>query len=575
MPSARSPESHEPPAARRDGLGVEIERLRTIVEELRLENEHLLDNQPVLEESRDDHVDLFESSPVPSLVLDDSGAIRSANEEAATLLGRPLAALAGRRLSQLVAPADRDRLAAHLEQASRGAPSQRCEIHLRASGGEGRLVQLRSRRSFRRHGVLQTILLDLGDRQGADAQTAELVEAIQSAQRANEAKDKFIAMLSHELRTPLTPVLIAATALQRDADLSPRMRGALAMIERGVQLESRLVDDLLDITRIVQGKMSVERIPTELHAIIRGACEALGPELLAKKQSVWLELRAERSHVSGDPVRMHQLFANLIKNAIKFSPVSGELRVRSWNGPSMVMIEVEDDGVGMNPDEVAEIFEPFHQLEQTSSPARLPTDGLGLGLAICKGITDLHGGRIDVASGGRGQGSRFVVRLPTAPPATSLADAPADAPEEAPPPAAPRDHVWRILLIEDHPDTAEMLTEMLREAGYDIEPVASVAAARAVDLARINLIVSDLGLPDGNGLDLIRQLQSGRRRPAIALSGFGMTTDKQASREAGFDVHLTKPVDFELLLRTIQSLEGRAGPSGPRGAPEHLDSTAD
>ncbi|HEY4187986.1 MAG TPA: hybrid sensor histidine kinase/response regulator, partial [Polyangia bacterium] len=365
-----------------------------------------------------------------------------------------------------------------------------------------------------------------------------------------------------ELRTPLTPVLMAASALRHQRELPAHLRDVFAMIVRNVQIEARLVDDLLDVTRITQGKMSADRVAADLHELVRTACESFGVELLNKRQSIWIELKAEQTSVSVDLVRMQQLFGNLLSNAIKFGPTEGEIRIRSWNDASNIMIEVEDDGIGIESGNVPRIFEPFNQLE--IDPSRT-ISGLGLGLTICRGIAELHGGRVDATSRGRGLGARFVVQLPVLEQPTAVADADglAAAPTPAPmPPPVESSDSCRILLVEDHEDTADLLADLLADEGYEVSKVTNIREALAVDIETIDVIVSDLGLPDGSGLDLIRRLQeaSSRHHPAIALSGFGTGSDVQASKEAGFDVHLTKPVDFDRLVGMIRAFDPRRRP---------------
>jgi two-component system CheB/CheR fusion protein len=535
-------------------LSLEIDSLRALVESLRTENEHLLESTSPLAASREDYVDLFESAPLPSLLIDERGIILSSNDEAVRLLVTTERGLVGRRLREFIAPEDRSVLATHFDRCARSEAPDTCELRLRIAKAPGPLVQLSSRRSRRQRSVLQTILLDLSGHEREKVERAQLLEAAESARKASSAKDRFIAMLSHELRTPLTPVLVAASALRNRADLPPPIRDTLGMIVRCVNLESRLIDDLLDVTRIAQGKMRFERVPTDVHGIVHRVCEALAPDLAAKKQSVWTELRAEQELAEVDPTRMFQLFSNLLRNAIKFSPVGAAIQVRSWNAQSKLMVEVEDRGVGIEAEELSRIFEPFEQLPVGGASATGTPGGLGLGLTICKGIVELHGGRLDAASRGRGLGARFVVQLPTTtrPEAEALPDTALRVPLTA------KDKRCRVLLVEDHADTAEVLAELLVSYGYEVAAAASLHDALAVDLGNVDVIVSDLGLPDGDGLELIRTLQKSGHHPAIALSGFGMESDVKASIEAGFDVHLTKPVDAEKLVGTIRSLGGQS-----------------
>jgi signal transduction histidine kinase/ActR/RegA family two-component response regulator len=523
-----------------------------VVEDLRTENEHLRASQAQLEASRDDYVDVFESSPLPSFVLDKRESIHAANEAATELLSQPLSRLVDRRLGSFIVAADRPILAAHLVACAAGR-SDTCEVRLRKAAEEDLLVQVCSRQSSRGHSV-HTTLVDLSEREHDKVVSAQLREAIASARQASAAKDKFIAMLSHELRTPLTPVLLAASAFRERRELPSHVRKVFGMVARSIELECRLVDDLLDVTRIAQGKMRVERISTDLHAILRRVCEALAPEMHEKHQSLWTELKAERALAEVDPARIHQLFANLLRNAVKFSPSGGEIQVRSWNTGSKIIVEIEDNGIGIDPEELPRLFEPFSQLEQADAPAIRNAGGLGLGLAISKGIVDLHGGRLEATSRGRGLGSRFVVQLPTTTRPAARIDRVA-----APGSLQRTDHgKYRVLLVEDDRETAQAIAELLRAEGYDVHTAATIRDALAADIDKVDVIVSDIGLPDGDGRDLIRRLQESHHHPAIALSGFGMDSDLKENLDAGFDINLTKPVDFDTLVGTIRGLIPKA-----------------
>lgn len=276
--------------------------------------------------------------------------------------------------------------------------------------------------------------------------------------------------------------------------------------QRNVVMETRLIDDLLDVTRIVRGQMSVELRPTDIHQVAWEATEILGEEVAKKGQSIHLELRAERHWANADPIRMRQVFLNLLRNAVKFTPNGGDIYVTSWNANSRLTIEVEDSGAGIAPEVRARLFDETVAAEVAPAPVR------------------------ENAAAG--------VPMP---------DLAADDAKPKP----------RILLVDDHPDTLEAMTELIREMGFEVEPARSVCSALATDMGRVDLIVSDIGLPDGTGLDLMRELRAnGRRRPAIAISGFGRESDVRASKEAGFDLHLTKPVDFEVLFDAIRTLNG-------------------
>jgi CheY-like chemotaxis protein/anti-sigma regulatory factor (Ser/Thr protein kinase) len=316
------------------------------------------------------------------------------------------------------------------------------------------------------------------------------------------------------------------------------------MIRRNVLAETRLIDDLLDVNRIVRGKLNLERVPIDVNATVRQALELLANDIQAKRLSVVTALEAQRHWADADPVRLRQVFWNLLRNAVKFTDQGGRIEIRSWNSNRRLAVEIGDSGIGFTPDAARLLFEPF---EQDRDVARRH-GGLGLGLAICRGIIDLHGGRITASSRGINQGARFVVEIET------LAENPAHvspAPAEIKRPPAERQ---RILLVEDDADTAAMLREILYDAGHEVRTASSAKAALAEELDSIDLVVSDIGLPDYSGLELMRRLRDKRDIKGIALSGYGTEADKRASREAGFSAHLTKPVEIKGLLDTIDSV---------------------
>lgn len=382
-----------------------------------------------------------------------------------------------------------------------------------------------------------------------------LADRAREIEEANHAKDQFLAMLSHELRTPLTPVLAAAGVLEHDPRLPADVRGDIAMIRRNVAIQSRLIDDLLDVTRLGRGKLDLELQTLSLPELLRETVAIVGPDLDAKNQTLLLDLSlGERGRLRGDSARLHQVFWNLLRNANKYSPPGARiwLSTRSITGPEpRIAVDVRDEGMGIAPADLARIFRPF---EQVTVHARTTATGggLGLGLAIAKAIVELHHGTIVVASEGQGRGSRFTVELPLAaeaPPAPRVLSAvPADQvanPRERPP--------LRILLVEDHGDTGRILARLLRNAGHYVEHAETAGAALSrFEQTHFDLLVSDLGLPDESGIELMRKLRA--RRPdliGICLSGYAMEQDLRACREAGFAEHLTKPVDMQRLHAAI------------------------
>ena len=376
------------------------------------------------------------------------------------------------------------------------------------------------------------------------------------AEAANKAKDRFLAMLSHELRTPLTPVLFASSMFSRDQTVPDHLRETFSIIARNIQLEARLIDDLLDVTRISQGKFSLTLEATDAHELLRCACEICSDEISAKKLTLRLELEAREHAVHADPARLQQVFWNLIKNAIKFTLLAGEITLRSSNPEkNWFRLEVIDSGVGIATDALSKIFDPFQQAGSTAA------GGLGLGLTISKAIVELHGGRIAAFSSGLDHGASFVIELPNMLP-NSAEPSPIQI-EHTASEAATEDVTIhnRILLVDDHLDTVRGMQLLLERSGYLVTTAESVSdALRIADHQVFDLLVSDIALPDGKGEDLIRRLRAkGHDFPGIALSGYGAEEDRACSRAAGFAVHLVKPVLPEQLLACIDQLLSRAG----------------
>lgn len=375
----------------------------------------------------------------------------------------------------------------------------------------------------------------------------KLQQALQDATKANSAKDDFLAKLSHELRTPLMPVLMTLGELLEDDTVSAQQKEHLTLIFRNVELEARLIDDLLDVTRIGHDKLELREETCDVHRLIEHALSICQPSLRDRKIKVTTRWDAAAHLVSGDPVRLQQVFWNLLTNAGKFMSEGGHLQIASSNPqPEIVRLEVTDDGIGIEESRLPSLFQVFEQGD------RLVTrkfGGLGLGLAICKGILDRHGGQIRAASAGLGCGTTMTVELNVT---ASLKTASHGMTAKIARPAG-NARSLRLLLVEDHENTAEVLLRLLRRAGHAVQHAGTIA--RGLQWATeetFDLVISDLGLPDGSGLELMRQLQHTHGLRGIALSGYGSHTDIAASREAGFLQHLLKPVEWKQLDETIR-----------------------
>ncbi len=376
---------------------------------------------------------------------------------------------------------------------------------------------------------------------------------------ANAAKDQFLALLSHELRNPLSPVIAMVAELETQVN-SAAMRNALDVIRRNVELEARLIDDLLDVTRIAKGKLKLALEPVSIHIVLQRALEICRDDISQKALHVDLQLEAREHFVHGDSARLQQVFWNLIKNSVKFTGGGGRITLSTVNTqPGQIEIRASDTGIGIEPEKVNKIFNAF---EQGQSSITRKFGGLGLGLAISKAMVLAHGGTISAFSAGKDRGATFTIRLATIATPTPLErDLQPDghAPTTVP---APSGRIPRLLVVDDHADTCTGMKMILERRGYDI--TVAHTADQASEKARnqkFDLLISDIGLPDRSGYELMQEL-SGRGLRGIALSGFGMESDINRARASGFSEHLTKPINFERLEQAIRHLLGDSAASG-------------
>lgn len=382
--------------------------------------------------------------------------------------------------------------------------------------------------------------------------TAEvgLSGARDAAEAANRAKDRFLAVLSHELRTPVSPVMMLAASLAGDASLPPAARDDARTILRNITQQIRLIDDLLDVTRIENGKLSMRLEPVDLHCLLRDTVAACQAD--ADARGVHLALGAQpppqqQISVRADPARLRQVFANVLKNAIKFTPQGGRISITvSRVAEERVAIAFADTGIGVDPDVLPRMFDAYEQGGRTITDA---FSGLGLGLAISKGLVEAHGGTIVADSAGRGHGTTVTIELTTCP------HMPTPAPR-VPRPRSGAGQSLRILLVDDHHDTLRAMSRLLRKLEHEVTTADCVAAAlAAADGSSFDVLISDIGLPDGTGMDLMRELL--RRQPirGIALTGYGTDADIQQTRAAGYAAHLTKPIDLGQLEAVLLGRE--------------------
>jgi PAS domain S-box-containing protein len=366
-----------------------------------------------------------------------------------------------------------------------------------------------------------------------------------AAERANQAKDDFLASLSHELRTPLMPAMMAASYMAQHEQLPPEFRQEVNTLLRNIQLEARLIDDLLDVTRIARGKIELCRETVDAHALLRDALEITRKGMEEKRLELITLFDAPKHHISADPVRIRQVLWNLINNAVKFTNPGGRITIRTSNLRKRFVAEVVDTGIGIEAEKQRDIFNAFEQGERSITRQ---FGGLGLGLAISRTLIDLHGGTIAVQSEGRDCGATFRITLDVVP-------APASMPSisNGERPRAPRS--LHVLLVDDHADTREVLSRLLTRCGHQVSSVdCATGALNFLDRGRFDAMISDIGLPDSTGYELVRQAKQRQPLKGIALSGFGTEQDVRRSREAGFDYHLTKPVSFQDLQALLKKI---------------------
>lgn len=427
--------------------------------------------------------------------------------------------------------------------AATNQPVHGFELHvLLASGARivllGTAVPLRDEAGQVR-GCIGAFIDITGRKQAEDA----VRHAMDAAEQASRAKDQFIAVLSHELRTPLTPVLVNVDLLEKDEALPPQHRPMIETIRRNVELEARLIDDLLDLTRIARNKLDLQITSVDVHEAVGQVVQMCAEDIGLKQITLTVTLDALHHQVQADPARLQQVLWNVLKNAVKFTPVCGHITLRSRDDATgWVRLEVVDNGVGIAPEALPRVFEAF---EQGGREVTRQFGGLGLGLAISKALVEMHGGTIAAASGGKGRGATFTIRLPASerqsPGRKGVRSKQTDRLDAS------------LLLVEDHVDTRRSMAFLLRKLGCKVQEAGTVAEASAFAAAeKFDLMISDIGLPDGSGAELMRYVKDNYGLRGIALSGYGMEDDQVRSANAGFAAHLTKPVRLDKLNETIR-----------------------
>ncbi|HWO17590.1 MAG TPA: ATP-binding protein [Kofleriaceae bacterium] len=487
-------------------------------------------------------------------MLDPDGCVATWNPGAERLKGYTADEVIGRHFSVFYPEAD--------------VRAGKCELELEVAAREGRFEdegwRIRKDGSrFWANVVISAIHDSAGALVGFSKVTRDLTErkraeeeraARLAAEQANRTKDEFLAVLGHELRNPLAPVVTALQLIKQRGDTT--FAREHQVIERQVEHLTHLVDDLLDVSRIAHGKIELRKRLIDLRDALDKAIEVVTPQLETRGHHLEVDTPPAPLGVLGDEARLIQVLVNLLGNAAKHTPPGGHIAVIARPAGARVSVEVRDDGAGIDPALLPRVFDLFVQGYQDRARA---AGGLGLGLTIVRSLVQLHGGEVEVHSGGPGQGASFTVRLPAvslaagAPP--EAAAAPAEEPAEEPRAPAPASAKTRILVVDDNEDARWMLAEMLGVLGYEVEAAADGPAALAVMGAfQPDVAILDIGLPGMDGYELaarIRETASGQRVWLIALSGYGSAADRARSQAVGFDLHLVKPVDVKLLLKHI------------------------
>ena len=510
-------------------------------------------------------------------MLDPQGHVSTWNAGAERIKGYSAPEIIGQHFSRFYPP----------EEVAAGKPARELEIARETGKYEEEGIRLRKDGSEFWANVLITALYDeTGRLRGFSKVTKDVTErrradealraAKEQAEQASRAKDQFMAVLSHELRTPLTPILATVSFVEKRSDVPEDVRVEIGALRRNVELETRLVNDLLDMTRLGRGKVVLHPEVVDALGAIHHAVQNVQKEIEQKELDLTLSLRARNPYIWGDPDRIQQVLVNLLQNAVKFTPREGSVTVRCTNDGLSVRIEVKDTGVGIDPEVLPRLFSPFEQGERTVTRK---FGGLGLGLSIAKSLVDMHKGTLTAASDGSGKGASFVLTLGAVSgiaedgPAPGLVlDAPAAGARPATRPAPGGGDAGvkpgetpkggQILLVEDHEDTRRIVAKILGSFGYSVKTAGSVAEAMELaDREHIDLLVSDIGLPDGSGHDVMRHVGKHGVK-GIALSGFGQDEDIRRSAEAGFETHLVKPVNFQALESVVRRAVSSQGGDG-------------
>jgi PAS domain S-box-containing protein len=562
--------------ARREGREPIVEGIARDVTERRRAEE-------ALRQSEERFARAFESSPLALTISSlRTGHLLEVNETFTRLSGYAREEAVGRTTLELGLWVEASEREAGLSKLSQGGHVRDSEQRFRLKDGTV-LVGRVSAEMIEIGGepCVLTVIQDVTEQKLAERERERMLEREKAlrarAEEANRLKDEFLATVSHELRTPLTAIIGWSHMLEQGPLDEETARHAVTVIRRNAEQQRQIVEDILDVSRVITGKLRIESARVELATVVQAAIDTVRPAA----ESKGIRLRSAFDPwavVAGDPHRLQQIAWNLISNAVKFTPAGGEVRVAAERLPTHVRIEVSDTGQGINPEFLPFVFDRFRQADSSTTRRH---GGLGLGLAIVRHLVELHGGTVQAYSAGEGQGATFTVRLPlpvdagptpaAAPDeqgAHTVAEGSANAGEAGAQPPPPLLGV-RLLLVDDNEDTLEMLALFLRRVGAEVTAATSaVAALDALERARPDVIVADIGMAEVDGHEFIGRVRSrgaaqGGQTPAIALTAYARDADRALALSSGFQAHLSKPVEPQALVAAIVNLAGRAAPREP------------
>jgi len=519
--------------------------------ELELQNEELRSARSELEAGLDRYTQLFDFAPIGYATLAEDGTVREINHVGAALLYESRSRLVGKRFALMVSPADRASFNELFRKALESDVRETRELELMNCSDERPTVRFTVASLA---GAKPTVLVAFEDISAQKHAERRLLRADAALREADRRKDEFLAVLSHELRTPLSTLLMYGQLLRAGGLDAEKIHAAAEAIERSARVQARLIDDLLDVSRIVAGKLTMRVVEVNVVAVARAALDAVRESAERKGVELLADFEARTPPVLGDPERLQQVLMNLLVNAVKFTPTSGIIRIRVGRAGERIRVEVSDTGSGIDADFLPHIFERFSQADRSLTRN---AGGLGLGLSIAHSIVQSHHGTLTVKSPGRGKGSTFTVSLPIGAAAPIGVKAKRTIPLEI---ETSKIRGTRLLVVEDDASTRETLTDVLMHAGADVRAAdGGDAALRLLSEFHPDVLVCDIAMPQEDGCALLRRIRAlgpkeGGAIRALALTAFAGEEDRRRTKEAGFETHMVKPIDIDQLIQAVSAL---------------------